>query len=66
MATDVGLVQNVSGVSFCCGTCEYFQNTTMGFSGTCTNKNPRLFGRKVEARWCCNLYEHDGMVVLEP
>jgi hypothetical protein len=56
----IGLVENVPGVSFQCGTCEYFQ------SGTCTNKDPRLYGRKVEARWCCNLYEHDGMVILEP
>lgn len=54
----VGLAQNPRGIAFQCGTCEYFDK------GTCKNKNPRLDGRKVEAEWCCNLFDRDGMKVV--
>ena len=56
--SEVGLSENPMKVAFECGTCEYFER------GTCHNKNPNLKGRKVEASWCCNLYDHDGMRVI--
>jgi len=54
----VGLAENAKGVAFQCGTCEYFDD------GTCRNKDPELEGKEVQAEWCCDLYDHDGMRVI--
>lgn len=54
----VGLVENVEDVPFQCATCDYFED------GFCQNEDPRLYGRDVEGRWCCNKYEHEGMRVI--
>jgi hypothetical protein len=54
----VGLADNTEGYAFQCGTCEYFDD------GTCHNNHPKLNGRQVEAKWCCNLYDHDGMQTI--
>lgn len=54
----VGLADNTEGYSFQCGTCEYFDD------GTCHNPHPKLNGRKVEPKWCCNLYDHAGMKTI--
>lgn len=56
--TPVGLADNAEGVPFRCGTCEHFSD------GRCTNSNPKLNGRKVDPKWCCNLYDHAGMRVV--
>lgn len=50
----IGLAEN-GGVTFQCGTCEYFED------GVCQNPDPRLNGEKVEHEWCCNKYDRDGM-----
>ena len=57
-ASQIGLSQNVKGVPFKCGTCEYFDR------GICHNPNPKLQGRAVQADWCCNLYDRKGMKVI--
>ena len=54
----IGLAQNAAGVAFQCGTCEHFDN------GTCRNPLPKLNGQPVEAEWCCNHYDHDGMKTI--
>lgn len=54
----VGLAQNPAGVTFHCGSCEYFKR------GKCGNPNPKLNGRRVDPVWCCDLYEHAGMKVI--
>ena len=50
----VGLADN-GDTPFKCGTCKFFAN------GICKNEHPKLYGRKVEARWCCNLFFRKGM-----
>ena len=53
----VGLANN-SDIRFQCGTCEYC------YDGFCQNEHHKLKGEKVEAKWCCNLYDHKGMKVV--
>lgn len=57
-SSEVGLAENAKDIQFQCGTCEYFG------VGLCHNPNPKLFNRKVEKIWCCNLYDHKGMKVI--
>jgi hypothetical protein len=52
----VGLAS--SPAEFRCGTCGYYK------SGECYNPNPKLYEKKVEPSWCCNLYTHDGMKII--
>lgn len=54
----VGLAKNVKGVAFRCGTCKFFDN------GECYNPHPKLYEKKVDEYWCCNLYNHKGMEVI--
>lgn len=55
---EVGLDENPSGIPFQCGTCEYFHE------GICHNEHPKLHGKYVEALWCCNRYDREGMKVI--
>ena len=55
--SEVGLADN-GGLAFQCGTCEYFDD------GVCRNVNPKIKDRPVQAAWCCNLYDHEGMHVI--
>jgi len=60
-AMPIGLAENTSGVVFQCGNCEWFDRAGGGF---CQNGNRRLKGRKVDATWCCNLFDRDDMKVI--
>jgi hypothetical protein len=55
----VGLADN-GDTPFQCGTCEYFAD------GHCHHKHPKLNGRPVAEKWCCNLYDHKGMKRIIP
>jgi hypothetical protein len=57
-AMPVGLVENPAGMGFRCGTCEWFD------SGYCRNGNKAIKDMKVDAFWCCNLYDNDGMKII--
>jgi len=57
----VGLAENAKGVAFQCGTCQYFDKKSYGH---CHNQDPELEGLHVEAEWCCDLYDHEGMRVI--
>jgi hypothetical protein len=61
---DVGLAMNMPDVEFRCGTCGYYDRESED-QGKCTNPHPRLKGRMLSAYWCCNHYDHKGMIVIE-
>lgn len=52
----IGLASNPDGVRFHCGECEYFKD------GRCHFKDKRLYGLEVQPDWCCNKFDHPGMV----
>ena len=54
----VGLAENPPGVHFHCPECKFFD------AGRCMHKDPKLHGRRVTTRHCCDLYEHTGMKVI--
>lgn len=54
----VGLSENPSGTPFQCGTCEYYHE------GICHNSHPAISGKHVDAVWCCNLYDSEGMKII--
>ena len=54
----IGLAENARGVTFQCGTCEYFDRSV------CHNPDPKLHRKPVERQWCCDLYEHPKMRVI--
>ncbi len=58
-STPIGLASNPDGKHFECGNCKFFK------VGYCLNKNPLLNGRRVEHHWCCNLFKHSGMKVIQ-
>lgn len=54
----VGFVENPAGVPFHCPSCKFYS------AGKCDNKDPRIHGKRVTTRHCCNFFKHDGMKVL--